>query len=917
MDELINAVLLGLGVGAIYAVLAQGIVLIYRGSGVLNFAHGAYAMVGAYVFDEMIKDTPSEFLPGLPTLSKWPAFVVAVVLTAALGALTDRLVMRRLRTASGLARIIATLGVLVVLQSAATLRYGGALIPLAESLLPQESVEILGTTTGVDRLWLLGIACVLTAVLFAVFRWTRVGLATSAVAENEEAAAALGWSPAALSTANWTVGAGLAACAGILIAPISGLDISRLTLYVIAALAAALIGGFSSFPLTLAGGLLLGIGEQLARDHTDITGADTAIPFLVIVIVLAIRGTALPVRGHLLDRLPAIGTGRIRWAVVVPCVAAAGVLVGSVLSRDWVVGVTISLIAAIVMLSIVVLTGYAGQLSLAQFAFAGIGALIAGRLVTSAGWPFELAVVAAVLLTILVGLLFGLPALRTRGVNLAVVTLGLGLAVQNVVFNSSDFTGTDGIPVRNEQSVFGLDINAGRHPGRYGLVALAAFVLCALAVSNLRRGRSGRQMIAMRANERAAASLGINVLATKLHAFGLSAGIAALGGILLAFRTDTIEFLQSFFPLQSIYAVAFTTIGGVGFVAGPILGSTLTANGVGSVPFDNIESIHSYLPLIGGLALLFFLVRSPDGMAAENLRLLHKLRVLREPDLASATSADVLPTGAAHRVPPGRLELRDLSVRFGGTLALDRVDLEVEAGHVTGLIGPNGAGKTTLIDAVSAFVKPASGEVMLTGTNVGHLSAHRRARRGLTRSFQGLELFDDLTVLENLQVASDDRNGWSMVTDLVHPGKRPLHAAAVAAVHEFELSGDLHRKPSELPFGRRRLVAIARAIATEPSVLLLDEPAAGLDGHESAELARLVRRLADEWGIAVLVVEHDMDFVFGICDRIVVLDFGRKIADGTPDQIRGDAAVRIAYLGDGTADRETVAATTSTECAVL
>ena len=142
---------------------------------------------------------------------------------------------------------------------------------------------MLGTTVGVDRLWLLAIACVLTAVLYGVFRFTRVGLATSAVAENEEAAAALGWSPAALSTANWTVGAGLAAIAGILIAPISGLDISRLSLYVIAALAAALIGGFSSFPLTLAGGLLIGVGEQLARDHTDITGADTALPFLVIV----------------------------------------------------------------------------------------------------------------------------------------------------------------------------------------------------------------------------------------------------------------------------------------------------------------------------------------------------------------------------------------------------------------------------------------------------------------------------------------------------------------------------------------------------------------------------------------------------------------------------------------------------------
>ena len=160
-------------------------------------------------------------------------------------------------------------------------------------------------------------------------------------------------------------------------------------------------------------------------------------------------------RGHLLDRLPALGTGRIRWPNVIAVVAVTAVLVGTVLSRQWVVGITISLLAAIVMLSIVVLTGYAGQVSLAQFAFAGVGALIAGRLVTSAGWPFELATLAAVLLTVPVGLLLGLPALRTRGVNLAVVTLGLGLAVQSVVFNSADFTGTDGIRVRGEQTVLG------------------------------------------------------------------------------------------------------------------------------------------------------------------------------------------------------------------------------------------------------------------------------------------------------------------------------------------------------------------------------------------------------------------------------------------------------------------------------
>jgi sulfate-transporting ATPase len=259
-----------------------------------------------------------------------------------------------------------------------------------------------------------------------------------------------------------------------------------------------------------------------------------------------------------------------------------------------------------------------------------------------------------------------------------------------------------------------------------------------------------------------------------------------------------------------------------------------------------------------------------------------------------------MPEGeAVHRGSPGTLDVRDLTVRFGGVLALSDVSLSVEPGEVVGLIGPNGAGKTTLIDAVTGFARGYRGRVTLNGTVLDRWSARRRARAGLGRSFQSLELFEDVTVRENLQTASDPRDLLGYLVALVWPRRTHLGAAALAAARTFELGGDLDRCPCDLSFGKRRLVAIARAIAAEPSVLLLDEPAAGLDDHERAELGDLIRRLAREWGIAILLVEHDVSMVFSICDRVVVIDFGTKIAEGTPAEIRDDDRVVTAYLGAG------------------
>jgi sulfate-transporting ATPase len=250
------------------------------------------------------------------------------------------------------------------------------------------------------------------------------------------------------------------------------------------------------------------------------------------------------------------------------------------------------------------------------------------------------------------------------------------------------------------------------------------------------------------------------------------------------------------------------------------------------------------------------------------------------------------------------LTVSDLHVHFGGVRAVDGVSLEVHPGEIVGLIGPNGAGKTTLIDGLTGFVQMTSGSVRLGGSRLDSLSSVQRARRGMARSFQSLELFDDMTVLDNLRAASERRDALAYVTDPFVPRKELLSPATVAAIREFHLEGCLQELPSELPYGLRRLIAIARAVATQPSVLLLDEPAAGLDSEQRKELARLIRRLADDWRMGILLVEHDVEMVLNSSDRIYVIDFGHLIASGTPSEVAANPAVRAAYLGEATDDDE-------------
>jgi sulfate-transporting ATPase len=890
VTEVFRFALLGLGAGALYVLSATGLVLIYRGSGVVNFAHGAMGMVGTYLFWELSEQH------GWATA---PALIVGILASALLGLLTHVLVMRPLRNSSTLLKVIATLAILAILQAAAALRYPQELV-VVPSFIPHGTWHIFGADVGADRIIILLMVLVLTAALYAIYKYTVFGLATTATSENRRGAAALGLSPDFVAAVNWSVGAGLAGLAGIFLVPIIGLSVTGLTLLVIPTLAAAVVGRFSSFPLTLAAGLGIGILQSWATRWIHVTGITGAVPFIVVALVLITRGSSVPARGETATRLPSVGSGRIRPVVLLVSVGVALALIWSNLPLEWVDAITVQVIVAIIVLSVVVVTGLAGQLSLAQFGMAGVGALAAGQLVVHLQVPFLLALVIGGLVTIPIGLVVGLAGVRTRGVNLAIVTLGLAVTLEVMVFASTTLSGGfDGLQV-GFPTLFGLDISAVINPARYATLALVVLLLLSLAVANLRRGRVGRRLIAVRANERAAASLGISVVGSKLYAFMLAGMVAGFGGVLLAFRNPVLTF-GDFAALRSVTTLQEAVVGGVGWVSGAPVGAGLEPGAVGSRVLALFgDNVQTYIFLIGGVLLLLTILQAPNGIAALNSEMADKVRARfrRRPRRVPVELTQEI---HVHGVTPKSLEVRGLSARFGGVRALSDLDLRVEPGQVVGLIGPNGAGKTTAIEGITGFIPNAlTGQVSLDGQRIDGWSRERRARQGLGRSFQALELFDDMTVLENMQAASEPRDARAYLTDLFWPGRPRLTSACVAAIHEFGLRDDLDKKPDQLSYGRRRLVAIARAVAAEPSVLLLDEPAAGLDDRESAELGDLIRRLATDWGMAVLLIEHDVALVMRTCDRIYALNFGSCIASGTPEEIRADEKVIAAYLGGQT-----------------
>jgi len=512
-------------------------------------------------------------------------------------------------------------------------------------------------------------------------------------------------------------------------------------------------------------------------------------------------------------------------------------------------------LTAIVGVGLNVLLGLTGQVSFGHVGFYAIGAYAVAVLTVAGKWDFWLALPAAALLAGLVGALLALPALRVRGPYLAMVTIAFGFIVENVAVEWRGVTG-------GQNGIMGIAQPNGI--GERG-IALASIVVAALATAGfalLARSRWGAAMRAVRDAETAAESIGLSPVAIKAMAFAISAVCAGIAGALFASLSGFVT-PSTFAFSQSILFVLAVVVGGAGTVAGPLAGAAIVV----LLP-ELLAGLAEYRLLFFGALLLAVLLVAPDGVVGAASRFFSRRRAAR-------TVAGGEPP--APRVRAG-LRVENLGITFGGVRAVHQVSFEAAPGEVTSLIGPNGAGKTTVLNMLGGFYRPQSGTIRLGDAEIQGRAAWRIARAGVARTYQTTQLFGSMSVAENLAIASQDG---------------PAESLGAFAGY----AGDLDAKAAALPHVDRRLVEIARALATRPSVLLLDEPAAGLSREDKARLAQLLRRIAES-GIAVVLVEHDMSVVMGISDRVVVLDAGVRIAAGTPAEVQGDPAVRKAYLGE-------------------
>jgi branched-chain amino acid transport system permease protein len=883
--------LLGLGSGALIAGIALGVVLTYRGSGIINLATGGVAMFAGYAFWALTTD--------LLHLSTVPALLISLVIVLALGAAIELVAFRPLRTAPPLAKLVSSLGVLLVLQASMLLAFGTTAQP-EPSVLPQNTVKLLGAVIPVDRFILTGIVIVLAAALAALYRFTLFGLATRAASENEVFAMLSGLSPNRLSMINTLLASVIAGGVGILAASITQLDTETLPLQIVPALAAALLAGFTSFGIACVAGIGLGIIGSLLQYVTSLswfpTAGGVALPgvyelvvFVLIVLFMYLRGARLPSRGELVEqRLPEAPRPR-KLAVTAPVVFVVCAVALVVLPFDFREALVNTMIGTLIALSLVVITGYMGQISVVQLTLAGVSGFTISHLAVNAGIAFPIAPLLGAGVALILGLITAASALRVRGVSLAVVTLAAVVAITNFGFvNTTWGGGQTGSPVP-EPTLLGLDLGPragfrgldGNLPSPvFGWLVLAVTVALCVLVGLLRRGSLGQRMLAVRSNERAAAAVAINPRTVKFVAFGISSVIAGLAGALYAYNFSSVS-ADRFDPFTALSLIAFAYAGGITLISGAVFAGLISTQALFPYALDKWLGINgNWFLLFGGAILIVTLIQNPEGVAGAFYRRTHKRAAVHREGPAPPVTEPAPP--AAPRPEPATqapaLRVNGLSVAFGGVHALSDVSLEVREGELVGLIGPNGAGKTTLVDAVTGFVR-FNGTVELDGRDIGRMAPYERARLGLGRTWQSTDLFDDLDVRENLSVA--DGTG---------------EVESKLALVGLDVTGEA--MPGQLSQGQRKLVGIARALASNPRVLCLDEPAAGLDTNESQQLGARLRELADH-GQSTLLIDHDMGLVLSICDRVVVLEFGKVIADDAPDVVRRDPSVISAYLGGG------------------
>ncbi|MFI0966927.1 ATP-binding cassette domain-containing protein [Streptomyces sp. NPDC021080] len=952
--------LAGLSIGSAAALTGIGLIVTYRATGVLNFAHGAIAMVCAYLLRQFTVEWG------------WPlalgASVTLLLVAPAVGMALERFVFRPLSLRGGdpAQTLVASIGVFVLLVGGAALVWGTG----ARADAP--------TLVSADPWGQLAVVVALAAGVGAVTRWTRFGTELRAVVDDRPLAVLGGIDADRVAAAGWAFGSFTAGLTGVLLAPYVRLDPYGLPLLVIEVMAVAVAARMRSLPVAVVVALGIGVAQsQLTRLHPS----GWAEPLLLavganlFVVALLVAALVLPGIGAR-DALPRPATVRATappgaWAVAVVLFLLPLGFAGSDLHTSVQVPAL-----GVVLLSLVVVTGRGGQISLGQATYAGLGALFtallaAGRFPGLPRLPELAALAVAVLLVAPLGVLTGWPAIGRHGLALAVATFAVGVGVSRFVF---------------EQPYAVTGLSLGR-PGGFGgdrayyVLELLLLAAALLAAHTLRRGRTGRALAAMRDHEAGASAAGVRVPALKLTAFVVGAALAALGGGMLGMGLRAFD-PTAFDPVRSLLWFAAVVVLGADSVLGALVAAALLvgldagARGgvaaavigllavlVGRFPEGPYEALRTAvsrlrperraaLTPVGARARRYLRTAGgglPGTVGAPAAGRRSGSAALRTtaPGHGSTASRTVPPTGgpvAAAPAAPGRgtgprpaptaragphgeagprprpaapaapgphpaatapvgagrgsgprrgagarrraggggdrrggaggeaMAARGLRVAYGGFTALDGAALDVPAGRITAVVGPNGAGKSTLFHCLAGTLRPSGGQVLFAGRDITRLAAHARTRLGIARTFQQLAVFPSLTVAENVRVGAEQ-------------GRASGPGATERALRLLGLDGPVRSLPAAgLPTGTLRRVELARALAGNPGVLLLDEPAAGLDTGEVTALARVLRALAAD-GMALLVVEHDLDLVADLAHTVHVMAAGRIVASGPADRV--------------------------------
>ncbi|WP_308599395.1 branched-chain amino acid ABC transporter ATP-binding protein/permease [uncultured Desulfovibrio sp.] len=559
-------------------------------------------------------------------------------------------------------------------------------------------------------------------------------------------------------------------------------------------------------------------------------------------------------------------------------------------------------VMSVACLGLNILLGYTGQINLGQMAFVGIGAYTSALLTVTFGIPVWLGMLCGAAMGGICGILLGIPSLKLSGHYLAVTTIGFGFIVQLILINWIEVThGSDGIPQIPVLDLCGISFDDEE---KYFYFSGSMVVLLTWAITRLKDSRMGRAMLAVRQNEMAASTNGINVTSCKIVSFTLSSACAGLAGAMFAHGGAHYISPDTFSFEQSVLLLAMTVLGGDGSALGAVFGATLLT----LLP-ESLRFLQESYMMFFAAAIVLIMIYMPGGVA-NLLAQLPQVRAWRKRrqqamgrELAAEAGEPVCLEKPIQRPCPDSqvLQIRDLAMYFGGIKAVDGLSMSVERGTVHALIGPNGSGKTTVINILSGLYRPTRGSITLCGQEVSGRLPHEITRLGIARTYQNIRLFAEMTVLENVMVGRHCLSHANVFSSIVHTASQrreeaALRRQAMEMLRFAGLTGLENEEAGSLPYGRQRMLEIARALMAQPEVLLLDEPAAGLNPSETADLRELLQRI-QAMGITILLVEHDMELVMNVSDVITVINFGRKIAEGNEHQVRTHPEVISAYLG--------------------